>query len=49
VIYTVLGLTFLLACASIAGFAPRRATRAWVPATLAALIVAAEFVALTQR
>jgi len=49
VIYTLLGLAFLLTCAGVGGFAPRRAIRAWVPATLAAMIVVAEFVLLTQR
>ena len=48
-IYTVLGLAFLLTCAGVAGFAPRRAIRAWIPATLAAMIVVAEFVLLTLR
>jgi len=49
VIYTVLGLAFLLGCAGIGGFAPRRAARGWVPATLAAVMVAVEFVVLTLR
>jgi len=48
-IYTIFGLVFLLTCAAVGGFAPRRAMRASSAATLAALMVGALFLVLTQR